>query len=188
MRAGAGGPAEALASVVTSVLDPVTGNNTDTESTLVTVPGGTDTTISAPGGSEASLTWTDGDAEAGYVVWRHANGVTTRFPAAGMLPATASSFSDSSPVIGTVNCYRVVAYAAENEETPIAASQWLCQLPNSASPPDALGDFRLRFVDADDVRLDWSSFTGHTGYVVQGPTAPGGYQGRPLYFHAMLSL
>jgi uncharacterized repeat protein (TIGR01451 family) len=170
MRAGAGGTKEALSSVVTSVMDPVTDNNTDTESTVVTVPGGTDVIITAPGGT-TSLTWTDGDAEAGYVVWRYANGVVTRFPAAGMLPATASSFVDSSAVPGTVNCYRVVASAAD--ETPIAASQWLCQVPNSASPPDALGDFRLRFEDAGRVRLEWSPFSGHTGYVIRMYRASG---------------
>ena len=169
VQAGTGGPAEALAAVTTSVHDPVAGNNTDSEATLVTVPGATNTTISAPG-STTSLTWNDGDAEAGYVVWRVANGVATRFPAAGMLPATSTGFVDSSPVPGTLNCYRVVASAAD--ESPMAASEWLCQSPNSAAPPDALSDFRLWFSN-DRVRLQWSPFTGHTHYLLRTYSASG---------------
>lgn len=171
MLAGSGGTTGSLARVVTAVVDPVPANDSDTETTLVKVPGGLDPAISAPGGA-TSLTWTDGDAEAGYVVWRSAGGVVTRFPTAGMLPADAASFVDPSPASGVLNCYRVVPSAAD--ETPLAISSSLCQWPEVASPPGALDDFGLRLLPPGNaVRLDWSPFGGQTGYVIRRYRASG---------------
>jgi len=164
------GTIEAAGEVVTTVLDPVPGNNTETETTLVAVPGGLDPTISAPQGA-TSITWTNGNAEAGYVVWRSANGVLTRFPAAGMLPANATSFVDASPVNGTFNCYRVIPSSADG--TPLAASATVCQVPNTASPRGALADFRLRIDSSNTAILNWSPFSGHWGYIMQEQTDMG---------------
>jgi hypothetical protein len=171
MYVSGAGTIEAEGQVVTTVLDPVPGNNTETETTLVATPGGLEPTISAQG-SATSLTWTDGGAEAGYVVWRSANGVLTRFPSSGMLPADATGFVDASPVNGTFNCYRVVPSAADG--TPLAASATVCQVPNTASPPGALADFRLRTdQNGETATLQWSPFSGHWGYIVQEHTAGG---------------
>jgi uncharacterized repeat protein (TIGR01451 family) len=168
-----GGSKQGTASVMTSVADPDTGNNTDSETTLVTIPGGLDPFISVSGASTL-LTWTDGDAEAGYVVWRSANGVVTRFPNAGLFPAATTSFVDGAPLLGTLNCYRIVAAAAD--ETPLAASGTLCQMPGTASPPNALADFRLRFDGAATVRMEWSPFGGQTRYAMKAyrASAPAG--------------
>lgn len=167
LLAGAGGPAEAVGAVTTTVLDPVAANNTASETTLVTVPGGIDPTISGTAGGGTSLTWTAGNAESGYVIWRTAGTEVTRFPASGLLPVGTTSFVDGSPVDGLVNCYRVVPSAADGE--PLAASGRLCQKPNTAAPAGALADFRLRFRNPGEnvVRMDWSPFGGQAGYVIK---------------------
>jgi hypothetical protein len=164
LNVGSAGEQTIAATVATGVDDPVPGNDSVTESTFVTVPGGTGLTITpAPGG--ARLTWTDGDAESGYVIGRAAGGVVTRIPATGLLPADATSYVDSTATPGMLNCYQVLPMA--NDFTPIGQrSDMLCVVPDSASPPGAISEFHLEFRESRSVSLRWNAFSGHVAYLL----------------------
>ena len=56
--------------------------------------------------------------------------------------------------------------------TGLAASEAVCVVPDTASPPGALSDFRLR-VESREATLTWSAFGGQTEYVIQQYTSSG---------------
>jgi uncharacterized repeat protein (TIGR01451 family) len=162
-RAYEGGLKTVTGTAVTSVLDPTPANNVEAVTTRVTVPGGADLTISSAPGGGVALSWTGGDAQAGYVIGRIVGGVQTQFPPTGMLPPDTTSYVDSTAVAGQINCYQVAPMSAEG--AGLALSKMLCAAPGIASPPGALGDYRLARPDITE--LTWSPFGGQTGYVLR---------------------
>jgi hypothetical protein len=158
-----GGSQSATSIARTSVLDPDHTNNTATTVTGVLVAGGRDLTIKAAAAGAASLTWTSGDQQAGYVIIRAAGSLVTRIPATGMLPANATSFVDATPVPAVLNCYRLSALNAD--QSVLATWTTVCLLPGS--PPGPLSDFRLT-VDRtfEAAVMQWSVVPGATGYIL----------------------
>ena len=170
-RAYEGGLKTVTGTAVTSVLDPAPANDVDAETTRVTVPGGADLTISAAPGGGVALSWTGGDAQAGYVIGRIAGGVQTRIPATGhaaprhdvlrgfdgrrragqLLPGGA----DDGGGHGTRALPDVVRLAGHR-----VAARGPRRFPAEAMPAEA----------AD---LTWSPFGGQTGYVLRLYTATG---------------
>ena len=172
VRLHGSGAQTATAYADTSVSDPNPANDSATTETAVVVAGGRDLTIaSAPGGG-ASLTWSPGDIQGGYVIIRTAGGLVTRIPATGMLAADATSYVDPMPLPGEVNCYRLTAMNADGSALQVWTT--VCLAPGTAVPAGALTDFRLSVERSfNTAALRWSAVSGTTSYIVRQYRASG---------------
>lgn len=159
------GTLTSTSTVTASVIDSNPANDSATETTLVSVLGGKDLTISAAPGGGASLSWTAGSLEAAYFVGRIAGGVTTVFPTSGVpLPAGTSGFVDPSPVPGQANCYAVAPVDAAG--TAYGLSDLVCLIPNTASPAGAPTNFSLRLSQTTTAMFTWAGPGGQTAYAL----------------------
>jgi hypothetical protein len=151
-------------------LDPTPDDHSASDSTLVQILGAEDVVLRAPDGGGAELTWTAGDAQSGYYVIRRVGATTEVFPGVGTpLPASATSFTDPSPVPGSLNCYVVVPVGSSGEF--LGRSDMPCLQPLTASPSGApsnptLGEF-FAGANRNSVRITWDTVDGATGYIVR---------------------
>jgi hypothetical protein len=172
VRLHGSGVQTATAYVDTSVPDSNTANDSATTETTVIVAGGRNLTIASPSAGGASLTWSPGDIQGGYVITKTAGGVVTRIPATGMLAADATSYLDPVPSPGQLNCYRLTAMNADG--TPLQVWATVCLVPGTAVPPGALPDFRLTVDPSLNTgTLRWSSVSGATRFIVEQYRASG---------------
>jgi hypothetical protein len=155
LRPTQAGPFDVTATVHTSVVDANDANDTATDATRIPALGGKAFTIATATGGGAMLSWQGGDRQAGYVIGRLVDGVTSLLPSSGVpLPADATAFLDQSPVPGRVNCYAVAPVDAAGNR--LGLSNVLCVLPGSASVPIAPRSFSLNLNANDVAVLSWS--------------------------------
>lgn len=166
VQAGAQLPGSALttATVSTNVADPDLSGNSAAETTQVTLLGGRQFTLGAAPGGAAEMTWSAGDAQAGYRIGRLAGGAVTVLPATGPLPPDATGFVDSAPLAGQTNCYSVAAVDEGGEA--MGVSPLLCLRQGSATGAAPPATFTIELPSVSTARLRWSGTGGETGYVL----------------------
>jgi uncharacterized repeat protein (TIGR01451 family) len=168
------GSPRATVIVASSQPDPNPANNTAAQATTVRNVGAFALGVAAAPGGGAQLSWTDGALEAGYLVGRMAGDTTTVLPAPDApLPATATGFTDPSPIPGALNCYAVVPVDAGG--MALGRSDLLCLLPSSASAANVPTKFTLRLNQGNAARLTWNftNIPGQTGYALRWLTDAG---------------
>jgi len=102
------------------------------------------------------LSWAAGTGQTGYSVYRLSTTLTT-LPAGGPLPATATSFSDTSALTDPVYCYAVAPLSATG---PLARSDLLCLLNNSASGSGSPTGFSIQLNQSTAASLSWNAGGG----------------------------
>jgi uncharacterized repeat protein (TIGR01451 family) len=161
----AAGTLTSTSTVTASVVDPDPANDSEEETTLVSVLGGHDLTIRAAAGGGAALSWTGGSIQAGYLVGRIAGGVTTIFPGGGVpLPPGTTGFVDPSPEPGEANCYTVAPVDGAGQ--PYGLSDLVCLIPGTASPSGAAPNFSLQLRESPTAHFTWDPPGGQTVYAL----------------------
>jgi hypothetical protein len=161
------GTATVWAHVYSGGLDPTPDDHFVSDSSPVQKLGGEEVFLRAPSGGGALLDWIGGDAQAGYYIVRRVGSVTTVLPGEGTpLPATATSFTDPSPVPGSANCYVVVPI--DGSGAFLGRSDMLCLHPATASASGAPSNLMLGpFTISGEIRVGWQPVAGATGYIVR---------------------
>ncbi len=112
----------------------------------------------------AVMSWSCGTSQSGYVVARLGS-FPTMLPPSGPLPRTATTYTDSSPLLG-LSCYVLFALGG-SPPAATANSDGLCLLPNVRSPTRAPTDFTIRLNEGPIALLSWGPPTGgHDGYTL----------------------
>lgn len=111
----------------------------------------------------ATMTWTGGTAQTGYEIARIANTGNTILPTSGPLPATATSFVDSTGTANSSNCYLLLPL---NGSTPIGVSDLLCGLLHIHAGSAIPGAFAIQLNQSSTASLTWTAPGGQTGYVL----------------------
>jgi uncharacterized repeat protein (TIGR01451 family) len=151
-----GGTFRFATTAVASVPDPDASNDSAEQSVTVLRIGGRGLALTSSDAG-VTLTWDDGNAQAGYVVGRAVEGTATFFPSdGGWLPADATEFTDPAPVQGRGNCYMLAPMHATG--TGIGTSDLLCVAPGTGlgGVPSAISIRIWR----DVVGLSWADVPG----------------------------
>jgi len=99
------------------------------------------------------MSWIGGTLQAGYIVGKLSltSGLTI-LPSSGPLPASAVSFSDTSPLTDPAYCYAVLPLGASGL---LGQSDLLCVLPNTAAGAGAATNFSIQLNQSSTATLRW---------------------------------
>jgi hypothetical protein len=104
------------------------------------------------------LTWAAGTLQTGYAVVRAdlATGASTTFPAAGLLPATTTNFTDPAPDGAQFPCYVAIAAGTAGA---VGVSDLLCAVDGLQAGAGAPGGFTLALEQSPLAHLSWMAPT-----------------------------
>src|SRR5262249_30333336 len=107
----------------------------------------------APGAGSATLIWDAGSAQNGYLVARYLP--TFSLLPAGVLPASATSTTDSGLDPGHLYCY-IEGPTVGSPQTLAGVSNFACVIANTQSAFGAPQSLTLRVTQAGTANLAWS--------------------------------
>ena len=110
----------------------------------------------------ALMSWTGGTVQTGYLVLRLSATGNQILPASGVIPAGATTFTDSAVPAGLA-CYILVPVGIGT--APLALSDMLC-LGTAVQAGAAPGSFTIRMNQSTNASLSWTSPGPQTGYVL----------------------